>query len=217
MVPIVSDSLTLERGAAGRGIFVVQSETNLTGIVELFIGMDLEYELFASCYIEPCRQVDKKQQRLVVREFSGVLAKRWPLSMRNTNAVDVLTEFADKTGLAFALEDADWTKQAIPYFINIGNGFEALDLLGRELGIENFVWQSQADGVIYVGSLDACRVHKKIVGIPAEFFKDLSATGASCPLVPGFRPGKQIRIGNGEVITIDKITITAETMRINWL
>ncbi|MCK4982797.1 MAG: hypothetical protein KAS17_07720 [Victivallaceae bacterium] len=216
MVPIVSESLTLERGAVGRGIFVVQSEVNLSGIAELSIGMDQKYELFASCYIESCRQIDKKQQRLVIREFSGVLGKRLPLSMRNTNARDILKTISEITGLVFKLEDADWNKQAIPYFINIGNGFEALDLFPSELGIEDFVWQCQPDGSIYIGSLQSCQVNKTILGIPAEYFKELSASGASCPLVPGFRPGKRIRIGNGDIITIDKISISEETMRINF-
>ena len=136
--------------------------------------------------------------------------------MRNTNARDVLKKISELTGLAFNLEDADWNKQAIPYFINIGNGFEALDLLGQELEIANFVWQSQPDGSIYVGSLESCKVNKKILGIPAEFFKELSASGASCPLIPGFRPGRRIRIGDGEIITIDKITVNGDMMRINW-
>lgn len=216
MVKIVSDSLTLERGAPGRGILVVQSEVNLAGVAELNIGLDQKYELFASCYIESCRQIDKKQQRLVIREFSGVLAKRLPLSMRNTNARDVLKAISEITGLVFKLEDADWNKQAIPYFINIGSGFEALKLLGQELDIEDFVWQCQADGSIYIGSLQSCKLNKKVLRIPAEFFNELSASGAGCQLVPGFRPGKRIRIGNGEVITIDKATISGENMRINW-
>ena len=223
-IKIVSDTLTLERGTAGRGILVVQSEYALSGIVELSIGINQvdsilfnqTYELYITGYIDSCRQIDKKQQRLVIRELSGVLAARCPLSMRNTNALDVLKAIGKLTGLAFKTENAPWNKQAIPYFVNIGTGFEALKLLGQELEIENFVWQSQADGVVYVGSLQSCEVNKKVLGIPAEYFKELSVSGASCPLVPGFRPGRRVRIGDGEIITIDKITVNGEQMRINF-
>lgn len=216
IIPLVSDTLTLEQGAAGRGIFAVRSEKALSGIVELSIGLDQNYELFCSGYIESCRQIDQKQQRLLVREFSAVLAGRCPLAMRNVNALDVLTEIGKRTGLAFRLETAAWNKKAIPYFFNIGSGFEALQLLGAELGIANFVWQSQADGIIYLGSLEASRVYKTPLRIPAEFFKELSAAGAGCPIIRGFRPGRRIRIGDGDILTIDKITVSAENMRINF-
>ncbi|MDD5598557.1 MAG: hypothetical protein PHV82_11485 [Victivallaceae bacterium] len=216
IIPIVSDTLALEQGAAGRGIFAVRSEKALSGIAELSIGLDQDYELFCSGYIESCRQIDKQQQRIVIREFSGTLAGRCALAMRNVNAIDVLTAIGKLTGLAFRLEDAEWNKKAMPYFFNIGSGFEALQLLGAELGIANFVWQSQADGIVYVGSLEASRVYKNPLRIPAEFFKELSATGAGCPIIRGFRPGRRIRIGDGDILTIDKVTVSAENMRINF-
>ena len=213
---IVSDSLTLELGVPGRGIFAVQSEKPLSGIAQLAIGINSVFEEYFTGYIESCRQIDAKQQRLVIRETGAVLARRWTLSFRNTNAQDVLAALAGSTGLAFSLEKAPWNTQAIAHFINIGTGVEALELLGKQLEISDYVWQCQPDGSIYLGSRAGCKIYERILGIPAEFFTHLSASGASCPIVPGFRPGRRLRIGNGEIVTLDTVTINAESMRLGF-
>jgi hypothetical protein len=216
ILKIVSESIVLEQGNAGRAIFAVQSPGKLDGMVTLSLGVAFEYKRYFTGYIESCQQIDGKQQRLIVREPAAVLAKRWPLSLRNTTALEVLNTLNAATGCAFKVGAGAWTLQPIPHFINIGSGFEALKLLGRELGVEDFTWLSQADGTIYVGALADAEINRKTVAVCADFFTNVSASGADCPVVPGFRPGKRVRLGNGEALTIDSITVSGEKMRINW-
>lgn len=213
---IVSDSLTLEQSTPGRGIFAVQSEKQLAGIAQLAIGINNQYEVYATGYIDNCRQIDAKQQRLMFRETAAVLAGRWPLSFRNVIISDVLADLSVKTGLAFSLEKADWNTVSMPHFINIGTGLEALNLLSWQLDIDDFVWQCQPDGSIYLGSRAGAKIYQKVIALPATFFTDLSARGASCPIVPGFRPGRRLRIGNGDIVTLDIVTINADSMRLGF-
>lgn len=216
ILKIVSESIVLERDNAGRAIFAVQSRKKLDGMVTLSLGVAFKYKGYFTGYIESSQQLDVRQQRLIVREPAAVLAKRWPLSLRNTTALEVLNTLNAATGCAFTVGVGAWPLQPIPHFINIGSGFEALKLLGRELNIEGYTWLSQADGTIYVGALADAEINKKAIGISADFFTDMSASGAECPVVPGFRPGKRVRLGDGEVLTIDSVSVSGEKMRINW-
>ncbi len=217
ILKIVSESIVLEQDNAGRAIFAVQSEDALSGMVYLSLALNKEYKRYLTGYIESSLQVDSKQQRLVVREPAAVLAKRWTISKRNTNAVEILEALNSATGCAFSMGSGNWSSTSIPHFINIGTGYEAIKNLGRELCIDDFTWLSQPNGTIYVGPLSKADIYQNIIGVPADFFFNLSASGADCPIVPGFRPGKRIRIGNGEILTIDSVTVSGTNMRINWL
>jgi hypothetical protein len=216
MVSIVSDSWILERNTPGRAILAVKSRDVLEGIVTFDLGLDGVAVRWFTGYIESCSRIDDNQVRLVVRELGAVLAARWPLSLRNVTARDVLKQLAYQTGLAFSLEDADWNKQSIPHFINIGSGLEALNQLGVHLEINDYCQQCQADGSIYIGSAAGMVVSQKIIELPASLFTETSASGATCALLPELRLGQRLRIGDGAIVRINSISVTDEKMRINW-
>ncbi len=215
-VLIISDSWVLDQKIPGRAIVSVVSTSILSGSITIDAGIGDKVSRWWTGYIERCSRIDQNQVRLVIRELGAVLLARYPMALRNVTGTDVLKAIADKTGLAFNTEDGDWLKQSIPHFINIGCGYDALDLLGKQLGIDDYIWQCQADGSIYVGSAGSTAAAKMIIELPEAFFTDTSAIGTSCAFLPALRPGQRLRIGDGDVVTIKSITVTGDTMRINY-
>lgn len=218
-VKIVSDSVVLDLTAPGRAIFSVISETAESGsLTEYHVGTDGTAALWFSGYAESCRRIDRQQVRLVVREYSAILARRWPLAQRNTSARRVLGELNSKTGIAFRLgvSSTSWADTPIAYFINTGNGYEILDLIGKHLKIKDYVWLNQPDGSVFIGSGSELAGADKILVFPESFFTNLSGTGADCPCLPALRPGRRLRIGNTEAVRIETITLQGEMMRLGF-
>lgn len=216
-VKVVSDSFVLEQSTAGRAIITVLSKTPLEGIVTLAIGYSNSLQRWFTGIIETCVRVDHQQHRLTVSELPAVLARRWTISRRNVTATDILSELGQKSGISIIVKpDSPWLTARSPHFVNIGTGYEALDALGRIYNIPNYCWIPQATGAIYVGNYQDSAVSKKIIGIPANFFTGLSATGADCAAIPTLRPGQQIRIGDGDILRINQVTLSSTNMRINF-
>jgi len=216
---IVSESVVLDLTAPGRAVFVMQAGTISTGaLVQFHLGTDGAAGLWFSGYVENARKIDSKQLRITVREYSALLARRWTMSQRHTSARRILSELNGKTGIAFRLGDgsAAWADTPIPYFFNIGSGYEILELLGKHLQIPDFVWQNQPDGTIFIGSGSELAGAETILAIPERFFTGLTGTGADCPCIPALRPGRNIQIGNLDSVRIETITLTGEIMRLGF-
>jgi len=216
---IVSESVVLDLTAPGRAVFTLLADAVAVGdTVRFSLGLDGSAALWFTGYVESCRRIDAKQLRLVVREFSAILARRWTMAQRNTSARRVLAELADRTGIAFRLGTAaaDWIDRPIAHFCNLGTGYEILELIGKHLEIPDFVWQNQPDGAVFVGSGTELAGAATVLKFPAEFFTQLSATGADCPCLPDLRPGRRIRIGDTDPVRIETITLNGEKMRIGF-
>jgi len=216
---IVSESVVLDLTAPGRAVFVVIADGAAVGDpVRFRLGIDGGTALWFSGYVESCRRIDRKQLRLVVREYSALLSRRWPMAQRNTTARRVLAELSNRTGIAFRLgaSAAEWIDRPIAHFFNIGTGYAILELLGRHLEISDFLWQNQPDGSVFVGSGTELAGAATVLKFPAMFFTQLSATGADCPCLPDLRPGRRIRIGDTDPVRIETITLTGEKIRIGF-
>lgn len=218
-VKIVSESAVLDLAGPGRAVFAVQADRPAAGdLVRFSLGLDGEAAPWLSGYVESCRRIDSRQWRLVVREYSALLARRWTVSQRHTSAARVLAELSRLTGIAFRLGPgaAAWKETPIAYFFNLGSGYEALELIGKHLQIPDFVWMNQPDGTVFVGSGSELAGAETVLAIPERFFTGLSAAGADCPLLPALRPGRRIRIGDSDPVRIESITLQGEKMRINF-
>ncbi|MCM8540968.1 MAG: hypothetical protein NE328_11895 [Lentisphaeraceae bacterium] len=215
--PIVSDALALELMTPGRGIFAVQATESLSGIVQYYLGNNQNYEVYFTGYIEKCQQIDDKQQRITCKEFSSILAARFPVSLRHPQIVDVLNLITEKTGLEFVLEEKDWNNKYIPAVYNTGTGYSLMDFLGAELEIKKYVWMTLPDGKIYVGSWDGCPLAKAgTLEIPVSFIKELSSVGATVQIVPKLRPGILLKIGNSEPVYVTGVEPAGSFMRIKF-
>ncbi len=216
---LVSESAVLDMSGPGRAVFVIQAERPAVGeIVQFSLGLDGAVSLWFSGYIESCRRIDSRQWRIVAREYSALLARRWTISQRNTSAARVLEEISRLTGIAFRFGPGaeEWKDTPIAFFFNLGSGYEALDLVGKHLRISDFVWMNQPDGTVFVGSGSELAGAGSVLVIPERFFTGLSAAGADCPLLPALRPGRRIRIGDSDPVRIESITLQGEKMRMNF-
>lgn len=216
-VKIVSDTFVLEEKAAGRAIVTVISETPLAGLASLAIGYGDTIERWFTGKIETCVRIDHKQHRLTISELPAVLGLRWTISRRNVAARDILAELGKKSGISIVVAGgAGWLDNSAAHFVNLGTGYDLLDVFGRIYQIPDYCWIPQPDGSVYVGDYNDSAVSKKIIGLRADLFTGLSAVGADCAAIPTLRPGQRIRISDGDVLRITQVTLAGNTMRVNF-
>lgn len=213
---IVSDSLTLEWMAAGRGIIVIKSEIPVYGAVKYYIGYNGQYSIYFTGYVSECTQIDKLQQRLLIHENAAVLANKLPISMQHADAESIITEASGITGLSFILEESAWNKVLIPYVYNTGTGFSLLRFLLKELKIANGIYTQYPSGEIYFGSHEKSKYGSVTLQLPVAMMHTVSAAGGSMPIIPEYRPGLKLNIGTNELFYITKTELSGEEMRLNW-
>lgn len=215
---IVSDTLQLEIFSNARGILTIQSAEPVSGEVKIYIGYDGEFSLYFSGYVTSSQAMDSKQQRITVRDFADVLNHDHRMSLRHVSAKDVIANMAEIDGLDIILDD-DATLQnfTMPNFINTSTGFHALDLIGDELPMEQFYFESMPDGSLWCGEWQNSKAGKAgVFSFPAEMLTNISAVGASLPVLPWLRPGVKIKVGNAEPIFVSKVEMQGSSMRMNW-
>ena len=211
---ILSDNIILENSAPGRAIIVVEASTPLSGEINYFLGYDKLYQLYLTGFIEDSIKINKKQQRLFIKEYATVLNQKYYISLRHVTIQEILKKFSSLSGLEFITEDDSWNNVIFPHFINHGSGYLLLETLGQELEIENFCYYSQPNGKIWLGNWSKSRYGKTTVSIPAELATQRSIKGATVPIIPQYRPGLRIRIGQGTEKIITNINITDSHMRL---
>ncbi len=101
-VDLTGESLVLEEGAAGRGIFTVVADAPLSGVCTLDLGYPGGVARYFSGLVIRSVPVDRKQQRLTVADFSASLQARLPLSLRNVSARTALRAIAAASGVGIA-------------------------------------------------------------------------------------------------------------------
>ena len=126
----------------------------------------------------------------------------FPISLRHPTLKDVLSEYSKQTGLKFILPARPYASLQVPAFYATGTGFHGFNNLGAVFGIDDYMWQTQADGKIFVGSWQDSRWKGREIEIPQEPFKKVGATGfKSIAAIPGLRPGAVV---NGQrVVSLD--------------
>ena len=124
------------------------------------------------------------------REIAAELDTPIPLAMRHPTLREVLAAYADKTGLRFILPERPYADTRIPAFDTFGTGLDGLANIGRAFQIPDYVWQTQGDGKIFVGSWQDSRWPERPVEIPQAVFSRALATGGKVmTLIPSMRPG----------------------------
>ncbi|MGL1932166.1 MAG: hypothetical protein OCC45_10445 [Desulfotalea sp.] len=188
-LPLVKDHTAIDISTPGRADFTVQAKSALSGVVDFMVGTTSMVNFFTG-YIEKSITVDAKQQRIFCRELTAVLWNKIPVSARRVSLADVLSIYSRKTGLQFRSEGGE---TPVPVFQTMGNGIHGLDSLGRVFGIDEYIWQQQEDGVVYVGSWQDSKWPDCNVPVPEELFTDVQLDGTkTIAVVPGLRPGMKI-------------------------
>lgn len=214
---LVAEDVVLEVNSAGRASFTIDT---LLDEIKPFtaISLDIGYtqhehdsRLFVG-YIETVNPKDRRQSVLFCREFVGVLANPLPLSLRHPSMRDVLTAINDKSGVNFAVPEEAYAAFKIPHFSNIGNGYHALAHIGRAFKIEDYFWQQQADGAVFVGSWNDSAWPDREVDLPDDWFTDQYDKTAQIPALPSLRPGATI---NG--LRIKQVRFSGNFMTVDWV
>lgn len=218
-VRIISDALTLDLHAPGRGIFCVEAGAVKKGDpVTYSAGCGLETERMFTGYAAEVKRIDRVQWRVMARDYSGLLELRCPFAQRNTDGLRVLREIHDRIGVAFRLGASVEAKfrEPVSHFFNLHSAASAVDTLGLHLGIEDFICRCEPSGEIFVGTGRDIRNGSEVLGIPAQFFTEKTVTEAVCPLLPALRPGRRIRIGDGDTFRVEQIQISGMQMRLTF-
>ncbi len=210
---LVKDDIRLELCSPGRATFVVLSDHELNGIVSLKAGWSdgKTYNWFIG-YIESSITIDTKQQKLFCRELNATINRFLPLGLRHVAAKDVLVSLTEQTDINFMIPGADYMDQPSPYFYHLGDGYQAMDAIGRVYRIPQYIWQQMGDGSVYVGSWLDSRWAGNPIQIPDSLFtRHMSTNSASLPMSPAIRPG--VLFNRGIITTVQLIK---ETMVITW-
>jgi len=217
-VKLVDEDVRLSLHSPGRAIFQVLSPSAMSGHVRLEMGystQDRDQVHFIGV-IRASETVDGQQQRLRCRELTAVLYVKLPVALRHPTLMDVVQWYTDRTGLRFVVPDRDYAARKVPAFYAMGDGFHGLSSLGAIFGIENYIWQQQGDGSVFVGSWDDSRWATRPVSIPEEVFDKVTATGGKQSVVlPQIRPG--VLLNGRFVVGVDlkghtMVTTCSETL-----
>ena len=205
-VKLVEEDVHLSLYSPGRAVFQVQSAAPLSGHVRLDVGystQDKDQTVFIGV-IRDSQTVDTGQQRLRCRELSCVLYTQLHAALRHPTLPDVAQWYTDQTGLRFVVPDKPYATKRVPAFYTFGDGFHGLNSLGAIFGIQDYIWQQQGDGTLFVGSWQDSRWATRPVTIPEERFTKVTATGGKeSQVMPQLRPGILL---NGKYLTGVQLT-----------
>lgn len=214
---LIDERVILGINTAGRAQFTVDANGDTLKPFTA-IALDIGYtqhehdsRLFVG-YIEKVNMRDKRQAILFCREFAAILNGTIPMNLRHPNLNDVLAEMSDKTDLKFITPDKPYTTFKIPHFANLGNGYQALDTVGRAFKVPDYFWQQQQDGSTYVGSWADSAWPDRDIDLPEEYFDDHHDKSAVIPAVPSLRPGVQL---NGK--RVKQVEFSGSYMTVTWV
>ena len=213
--PLVKDDVRLTLGSPGRATFTVQAPAAVKGLVTLDLGYnDNSLQRHFLGYVERCTQANRVEQVLVCREMAGILARPLPLNLRHADLRTVLGEISNQTGLKFRVPDQLYTRSKAPFFYNLAGGYQAMDTLAKVFAIDDYIWQQQGDGEVFVGSwAHSFFGARSALQLPVELFNDYQGNqSAMIAALPGLRPGATIN--QGERIT--HVTLSGNQMGIRW-
>lgn len=189
---LVHEEITLHHNRPGRAILQVRAEVSLSGTVAVALGWHVDSALTSFFHgdVERSVPVDAKQQRLFCREITARLMLPHPLNIRHATLRQVLAAYAQRTGISFILPDRPYADTPVPAFYGTGSGFHGLDSVGAVFGIEDYCWQAQGDGRVFVGAWADSRWPSRSVSVPSALYAARYATGGqTLTAVPALRPG----------------------------
>lgn len=213
--PLIEEQVILDYSTPGRAQFLFDAggaEVKPHQIVSLCVGYSRHaamQRLFLG-YVETVNAIDKRV-KIFCRELSAVLNLPLPLDLRHVTMAEVLQVIGQKTGLQFAPGAGAYTSTKIANFYNLGNGYQALDLMARLFKIDDYFWQQQGEGIVYAGSWADSRWASRAVEIEASMFDEQLSHSARLAAVPALRPGVKL---NGRLVS--QVQFSGNRMDIQW-
>jgi len=217
VLDVTDERVFLSLSEPGRAQFTVQKAAEQLAKLSA-VAFDIGYaadsnsqRLFLG-YIDSITPIDNQHCKLFCREMAAALQVKMPLSLRHPTLLDVLKAMYDQTGLDFSAPDKEYSSTKIPHFYNIGNGYQAMSGIGRAFRVDDFIYQQQGEGVIYVGSWADSRWSDKQASVDYSYFSEqLSNTSAKIAAIPAMRPGVEL---NGNRVT--GVEFSGNFMTLSW-
>jgi hypothetical protein len=149
---------------------------------------------------------------LFCRELAASLSFNFSVMLRHPTLKQVLAELTKQSGVQFVIPQQAYAETAIPCFYCDSSGYAILDNIGRAFKINDFIWQQQGNGKVFVGSYQDSFWHDKPISIPSNLMTDhQSGRTATMVAAPMIRPNV---IANDERITTVEFKDTNIT--ISW-
>ena len=207
------EQVILELNAGGRATFVVQGTVAKKQLVKFDIGYQGDMRQYFYGVVTKAQAAENGYTRIMVRELSGLLVMRWPISIQHATVALVVAQLSHDTGLNFVLpENVDYTDTAIPHFVSQGSGYQVLENIGRAFAIADFCWYQQTNGDIYLGSYADSRWPTRPIIIPdALSTTQRGGNSMTLAVIPAIRPGV---IANGQRLT--KVEFSGHDMTLYW-
>lgn len=209
---LVTHHIVLELSAGGRGILTVKGDVSKGQLVSLDIGYNNQLVRYFTGYVSKVTPAGNGTNKIMVRELSGILAERYPISIRHATMRQVVTKLAEDTGLSFVIpEGQTYTDTPIANFTSQGTGYQLLSNLFRAFAVPDGVWYQQQDGQIYVGGYQHCRWATRTVEIPQGLSQQQNNNNWKLLAMPAMRPGAMVNNNR-----INQVELAGDTMTITW-
>ena len=211
VVNIVKDVVHLDLFSTGRATFVVVSDEEPKGIVELHCGYRLDSLIPYFLGVIESKHFSNGQWFLTCRELIGALSFNIPIAIRYATLHDVLKKI-ETVGVKFVYPDSDYINSPVACFYHSGDGISALRQLGKIYQISDYIFQQRPDGKIYVGSWhDSGWATSPVDNFTEHVLNVSSTTKGSLVAIPKLRPG--VKINNRFVV---ETTMTGNKQDITW-
>jgi hypothetical protein len=215
VMPLVTHDVRLDLKSPGRATFTVTAGAVVKGLVTFDIGYNestLQRHFIG--YVERSTAANGVEQVVLCRELASVLANPLPMNLRHADLRAVLADVSTKTGLTFRVPDQPYTRVKAPFFYSLAAGYQAMDSLAKVYGIDDFIWQQQGDGEVFVGSwADSFFGARAPLQLPTQLFNDYQGNqSAVIAALPGLRPGATIN----QDLRITNVTLSGTQMAIKW-
>jgi hypothetical protein len=204
--------VVLQSTTPGNCQITVSTEVKQFALVSVDLGWgDMIDRVFIG-YVERVMPAVNGWYTLFCRELSASLALNYSVMLRHPTLKQVLDELSQLTGLEFVVPDNAYAETAIPCFYCDSSGYAMLDNIGRSFRIDDFIWQQQGNGKIYVGSYQDSFWADKPIVVPNNLMTNHQAgRTATIPAAPMIRPNV---LANGS--RIKTVEFKETQMTITW-
>lgn len=191
-VETASQHVSLKLSQGGKALFVVKDAKAYQrfDLVRFDIGYEADTAPFFEGFIDKIEPAANGAHKVVVKELAGVLSNSLAISLEHPTLRDIFDEISDKTGLEFALPDADYTTQVIANFVTHGSGYQCLMNIARAFGVTDPIWCQREDQQIYFGAYADSHFYQKPMTIPLEFTSRQRSNSVTFVPFPMLRPGR---------------------------
>lgn len=209
---LIAHNIVLELSAGGRGLVHISGSAQKGELIALDVGYNNQLVRYFTGYIEKATPAAKGITRLMVREMSGILAERYPVSIQHATLRQIVAQLAEDCGLSFVIpEQANYTDTPIPNFTSQGTGYQLLNNLFRAFKVPDPVWYQQQDSQIYIGSYQHCRWANRPLEIQGELSQSQTNNSWKMVAMPAMRPGALVNNSR-----VHKVELINDTMQITW-